>query len=237
MVGRLWGLSFGIRQLEVSHLFFADDSLVFFEANMEECSCFKELLNKYLIASGQLVTFHKSEMCFGRRIDRSLRSRLATLKEVRVVDNYGQYLGLPSFVGRSKKKLFETIKIRRMEGDEEFIRASFNMEDVDLILSIPSGDWSLEDKILWHYTNNGEYTLLGGICGMLEILWFMGVSPTGHRMEDKSATTGIVIWGNDGVVQCAAATVLPMTTSPLIAELYAIRDGIRTGLQCRLPRF
>uniref|UniRef100_A0A803PH81 Reverse transcriptase zinc-binding domain-containing protein n=1 Tax=Cannabis sativa TaxID=3483 RepID=A0A803PH81_CANSA len=38
-----------------------------------------------------------------------------------------------------------------------------------------------------------------------------------HRMEDKSATIGIVIRGNDRVVQYAAATVLPMTTSPLIA--------------------
>uniref|UniRef100_A0A803NSE2 RNase H type-1 domain-containing protein n=1 Tax=Cannabis sativa TaxID=3483 RepID=A0A803NSE2_CANSA len=58
-----------------------------------------------------------------------------------------------------------------------------------------------------------------------------------HRMEDKSATTGIVIRGNDGVVQDVRPPVTPITTSPLIAELYAIRDGIRTGIQRRLPRF
>ncbi|KAF4384086.1 hypothetical protein G4B88_030982 [Cannabis sativa] len=139
-----------------------------------------------------------------------------------------------------------------MEGDEEFIRASFNMEDKferdvnggirfrNFKLQTPSGSFS---DLLSYWVASVECSKYCGSWGYhprvdTAVVGLVSINvDVGHRMEDKSATTGIVIWGNDGVVQCAAATVLPMTTSPLIAELYAIRDGIRTGLQCRLPRF
>uniref|UniRef100_A0A803Q5A4 Uncharacterized protein n=1 Tax=Cannabis sativa TaxID=3483 RepID=A0A803Q5A4_CANSA len=51
-------------------------------------------------------------MCFGATVDDSDRMCLASLMEMKVVDNYGKYLGLPSFVGGTKKELFETIKNR-----------------------------------------------------------------------------------------------------------------------------
>ncbi|KAF4397944.1 hypothetical protein G4B88_019665 [Cannabis sativa] len=46
--------------------------------------------------------------------------------------------------------------------DEEFIRAVFNNDDVELILQILGGDWTIRDRIRWHYNKNGEYYVKSG---------------------------------------------------------------------------
>lgn len=43
----------------VTHLFFADDSLIFFKASMEEGVRVKECLNLYEKASGKTIKFAK----------------------------------------------------------------------------------------------------------------------------------------------------------------------------------
>uniref|UniRef100_A0A803Q0L5 Reverse transcriptase domain-containing protein n=1 Tax=Cannabis sativa TaxID=3483 RepID=A0A803Q0L5_CANSA len=108
--GTMNGLRFGTYGLSVSHLFFADDSLIFMDAEMESCQRFKSLLELYSAASGQLVNYHKSEVCFGRNVSREVRQQLALFMGVRQVDNHGKYLGLPSFVGRNKKEFLDQIK-------------------------------------------------------------------------------------------------------------------------------
>lgn len=49
---------------EVTHLFFADDSFLFFCANQAEASAVKHILTTYGCASGQLVNFTKSSISF-----------------------------------------------------------------------------------------------------------------------------------------------------------------------------
>ncbi|XP_019178341.1 PREDICTED: uncharacterized protein LOC109173556 [Ipomoea nil] len=78
----------------ISHLFFADNSLLFFKANVEEASEIKRCLSVYEDLSGQVVL----------GVDQA--------------PNFGKYLGLPSFVGRNKKAAFAYIedKIRQRIG-------------------------------------------------------------------------------------------------------------------------
>ena len=46
--------------------------------------------------------------------------------------------------------------------NEEFLRANFMEGDVDAILSIPSPEHQHQDKWVWHYTANGQYSVSSG---------------------------------------------------------------------------
>ncbi|XP_075504360.1 uncharacterized protein LOC142541783 [Primulina tabacum] len=48
----------------ISHLFFADDNLLFFRATLEDCMVVRNCLELYERASGQLINFEKSSLSF-----------------------------------------------------------------------------------------------------------------------------------------------------------------------------
>jgi len=49
-------------------MFFADDSLLFCQANEEECAKLLEMLHIYAKVSGQFVNFQKSVIFFGKNV-------------------------------------------------------------------------------------------------------------------------------------------------------------------------
>ncbi|XP_019151047.1 PREDICTED: uncharacterized protein LOC109147845 [Ipomoea nil] len=103
---------------QVSHLFFADDSLLFFKAKEEEANEIKRCLTAYENLSGQVVNYHKSNICYSRNTGIIDRDNVAQVLGVTQAPNFGKYLGLPSFVGRNKKAAFAYIedKIRQRIG-------------------------------------------------------------------------------------------------------------------------
>ena len=109
-MGDISGVSFG--NLRVSHLLFADDSLMFFKACPGECENVAEILRVYSGASGQLVNFQKSDVCFGKDVRTEEGELLARILGVRRADCHKRYLGLPAFTGRKKKELFEYVRER-----------------------------------------------------------------------------------------------------------------------------
>lgn len=55
----------------ISHLFFADDSLVFSKAIAQDCTSLKECLQLYECVSGQLINYDKSTVIFSQETPRS----------------------------------------------------------------------------------------------------------------------------------------------------------------------
>ncbi|XP_062114079.1 uncharacterized protein LOC133825106 [Humulus lupulus] len=86
--------------------------LICAEASMFACHRFKQLLDWYGKASGQLVNFSKSAMCFSSRISSSDAANMVAILGVPVVVCHEKYLGLPYYAGQSKKGLFQSLKDR-----------------------------------------------------------------------------------------------------------------------------
>ncbi|XP_019192477.1 PREDICTED: uncharacterized protein LOC109186787 [Ipomoea nil] len=102
----------------ISHLFFADDSLLFFRATAQEASVVKQCLAAYEEMSGQAVNYYKSSICYSKNTRDEQREEVADILGVVQAPNFGKYLGLPSFVGRNKRAVFYYIddKIRQRIG-------------------------------------------------------------------------------------------------------------------------
>ncbi|XP_019197857.1 PREDICTED: uncharacterized protein LOC109191677 [Ipomoea nil] len=94
----------------VSHLFFADDSLLFFRANKVEAQKIKDCLEVYSAALVQVINYEKSNSMFSSNTDSSIRTAVTECVGVRETTDLGRYLGLPSVLGRNKLDTFQFIE-------------------------------------------------------------------------------------------------------------------------------
>ena len=95
---------------KVSHLFFADDSLLFCKANSNERNKLKEILGLYESASGQKINTDKSSIFFSPNTSQDLKNEILSILGPMQDSSHTKYLGLPSIIGRSKKVVFAEIK-------------------------------------------------------------------------------------------------------------------------------
>ncbi|XP_010666711.1 uncharacterized protein LOC104883845 [Beta vulgaris subsp. vulgaris] len=93
----------------VSHLLFADDSLLFTRATRQECLIIVDILNQYEKASGQKINYDKSEVSFSKGVRRERKEELINLLQMKHVEKHQKYLGIPTATGSSKKLLFRSI--------------------------------------------------------------------------------------------------------------------------------
>lgn len=94
----------------ISHLLFADDSLMFLKAVVSEMHCLLDVLNAYGVASGQLVSMEKSSVLFSPNVIREVTRELLLMSNLRKVEYFDNYLGVPTWVGRCKSIALGFIK-------------------------------------------------------------------------------------------------------------------------------
>ncbi|KAL5756462.1 hypothetical protein ACOSQ2_021208 [Xanthoceras sorbifolium] len=108
--GTLHGLRVARSAPQVSHLFFADDSLIFLRASEVECVGLKKILDCYERASGQSVNYEKSAISFSPNTQQRIREQICSLFAIGEVSCHDKYLGLPSAISRNRKNVFANIK-------------------------------------------------------------------------------------------------------------------------------
>ena len=106
------GVSICKRGPRLTHLFFADDSVIFCRASLSECSKIQELLECYEMASGQQMNRSKTGLFFSKSTPLAMSVQIKEALGVQEIKQFEKYLGLPSLVGRNKKASLLYIKER-----------------------------------------------------------------------------------------------------------------------------
>lgn len=154
-----------------SHLFFADDLVLFARANPENYSTIKEVLHEFCTRSGQVVSEAKSWIYFSPNVDPDIRETLANTLRFQTTPNLGKYLRFPlkhsknrshdfGFVlDRVKQKLAGwKANLLSMAGRTILIQASsssipaYTMQNVLLPNKILEGIDRVNRNFLWGYT-------------------------------------------------------------------------------------
>lgn len=92
---------------KISHLFIADDNLVFLKATDAKFETFQAIMVKYEKASGQCINPSKSMVFFSKNVPTAVRSALRNKLNMKEVDNLEKYLGWPSLFNSGKVKDFK----------------------------------------------------------------------------------------------------------------------------------
>ena len=101
--GQLRGVAVCRNGPKLSHLFFADDSLIFCRASLEEYNALQRVLQVYENASGQQLNRAKTSLFFSSNTPRQIQDEIKIKFGAQVIKLHEKYLGLPSLVGRRKK--------------------------------------------------------------------------------------------------------------------------------------
>lgn len=86
----------------IIHLLFADDSVLFYKAEVGENRRVQAVLEKYEVVSSERINKEKTTMVFSGNVSREVREEIKMLWGNSEIQQYERYLGLPPIVGRSR---------------------------------------------------------------------------------------------------------------------------------------
>lgn len=109
---RISGIKINWSSPITSHLLFADDCYIFSKVALKEAEEITDCQKKFSEASGQTINQTKSEIIFSQNTFRQFCQIISSILNIKQAQNLGNYLGLPSSIGRDKISLFAYIEKR-----------------------------------------------------------------------------------------------------------------------------
>lgn len=103
----------------LSHLCFADDTILFSKASLKQAEIISDCLNRFCVASGQRISYNKSQIYFSKNTNHELTEDIANKLNIARREDLGKYLGVPSIHGCVTCSTFSSLLDRmntRLEG-------------------------------------------------------------------------------------------------------------------------
>lgn len=127
----------------LSHLMFADDTMIVSKANEANAYEVKRILHSYSMASGQCINVTKSEVLFSKAVANRDRQRISSILEMPIPSSPIKYLGLPGNWQGSRTQALTWLKDRiwqRIQGWKEHFLSPAGKEVLikAVIQAIPS---------------------------------------------------------------------------------------------------
>ena len=131
----------------ITYFFFADDSLLFCRANLDELNIFQGLLSLYEKASDQQINREKTTLFFSKCVSNGRKEEIKNLLGVPEIKEHEKYLGLLAVVQRHKKASLNYIKERiwnKLQSWKENLLSQAGREDLlkSMVQTIPTFDMS-----------------------------------------------------------------------------------------------
>ncbi|KAA3482036.1 RNA-directed DNA polymerase (Reverse transcriptase) [Gossypium australe] len=146
----------------ISHMFFADDLVIFCKAQMDQARLLKSILYLFCDISGHKISGRKSNIFFSKNTKADIRNQISQLLGFQEVQNLGMYLGVPLLHDRVTKSTLNFVvdKIRRKLNSWDARKLSF------------AGRITLAQSILLSIPNYFMQTLMipQGVCDDIERL-------------------------------------------------------------------
>ncbi len=115
-VGNWTGIRCSLNGPTFTHIFFADDLVLFPKATKKNCTTINRVLGKFCEMSGQNIIFNKSKLILSKHMTTSRSTLLENDLGMNLSKHFGKYLGAPILNdGRDKKEfdfLLEKIQLR-----------------------------------------------------------------------------------------------------------------------------
>uniref|UniRef100_A0A803PNP5 Reverse transcriptase n=1 Tax=Cannabis sativa TaxID=3483 RepID=A0A803PNP5_CANSA len=119
MEGQLQGIKIARSAPQISHLMFADDTILFARANEGNAKAIMRCLDMYEAWSGQLCSKAKSSILFSPNLDAPRRKVILDLLKVQQCNGTETHLGNPFVFKRRKREDYHRLKenlMKRLEG-------------------------------------------------------------------------------------------------------------------------
>lgn len=93
----------------ISHLFFADDYILFTQAKSSQAKLMKDVLDTFCNASSLKVNVHKTRFLASKNVPRSKINKFVSITSFHHTSNLVKYIGFPMLAGRVRNSDFSFI--------------------------------------------------------------------------------------------------------------------------------